>query len=125
MHGSIEEHVGAATLERYSLGEFGPAALETVVESHLLICAACRDRLARIEPFNTVHYTQDGPIYSRITQMQDGSFAARHWGRQIDGGSRYRDLAAAREYLLESFAQMFPEHMCGEACSDATDSMNS
>jgi len=49
--------------------------------------------------------------------MQDGSFSARHWGRQLDGGSRYQDLAAAREYLLESFAQMFPEHTCGEACS--------
>src|ERR1035438_2534470 len=95
VHGSIEEHIGAATLERYSLGEFGPAALEAVVEGHLLICAACRDRLAAIEPFNTVHSTPDGPFYSRITQLRDGSFAARHWGRQIDGGRRYADLAGA------------------------------
>jgi len=105
------------TLERYSLGEFGPAALEAVVECHLLICAACRDRLAEIEPFKTVHDTQDGPFYSRITQLRDGSFAAHHWGCQIDGGSRYQDLAAARKYLVDSFAEMFSEHECGEACS--------
>ena len=124
MHGSIDEHIGAATLERYSLGELGPAALEAVVECHLLVCAACRGRLAVIEPFNTVHYTQDGPVYSRITQLWDGSFAARHWGRQMDGGSRYQDLADARKYLLDSFAQMFPEHHCGEACSGVTDSVD-
>ncbi|MGD0668735.1 MAG: hypothetical protein ABSB23_14335 [Bryobacteraceae bacterium] len=124
MHGSIDEHIGAATLERYSLGQFGPAVLEAVVESHLLICAACRDRLAGIEPFNTVHFTEDGPIYSRITQMQNGSFSARHWGRQIDGGSCYQDLAAARKYLRDSFAQMFPEHRCVEACGDTTPSAN-
>ena len=124
MHGSIEEHVGAATLERYSLGEFGPAALEAVVESHLLICAACRDRLAAIEPFNKVHFTLDGPIYSRITQIQDRSFAARHWGRQMEGGRRFQDLPTACQYLFDSFAQMFPEHTCGEACSGpATPSM--
>jgi hypothetical protein len=120
MHGSSEEHIGAVTLERYSLGEFGPAALEAMVECHLLICAACGDRLAGIEPFSTVHYTQDGPVYSRITQLRDGSFAARHWGRQMDGGSRYQDLGDARKYLLDSFAQMFPEHKCGEACGGAT-----
>jgi hypothetical protein len=118
MHGSIDEHIGAATLERYSLGEFGPAALEAVVECHLLVCVACRDRLAGIEPFNTVHSTQDGPVYSRITQMQDGSFSARQWGRQLEGGGRYQDLAAARKYLLDSFAHMFPEHRCDESCGD-------
>jgi hypothetical protein len=38
----------------------------------------------------------------------------------MDGGGRYQDLAAARQYLLESFEQMFPEHTCGEACSDSS-----
>jgi integrase len=33
---------------------------------------------------------------------------ARHWGRQMDGRRRYQDLADARQYLLDSFAQMFP-----------------
>jgi len=123
MLSSGEEHIGAATLEGYSLRELGPAALEAV-ECHLLICADCRDRIAAIEPFNTVHSTQDGLFYSRVTQLRDGSFAARHWGCQIHGGSRYDDLAAARKYLLCSFARMFPNHKCGEACGDATPSVN-
>ena len=123
MHGSVGEHIGAATLEDYSLQELGPEALEAV-EGHLLICAACRDRLAGIEPFNTVHYTQNGPFYSRITQLRDGSFSARHWGCQIDGGGRYGDLADACKHLVDSFVQMFPEHACDEACGDATPSLN-
>ena len=113
----------AATLEGYSLQELGPEALDTA-ECHLLICATCRNRLAGIEPFNTVHYTKDGSFYSRVTQLRDGSFTARHWGCQIDGGGRYPDLAAACKYLVDSFAQMFPEHECGEACGDATPSQN-
>ena len=121
MHG--EEHIGAATLERYSLQELGPEALEAA-ECHLLICAACRERLAGIEPFNTIHYTPDGPFYSRITQLRDGSFAARHWGCQIEGGGRYLDLAGACRYLVDSFAQMFPEHECSEGCGDTTASLN-
>ena len=123
MHGSVEEHIGAATLEGYSLQELGREALDTA-ECHLLICATCRNRLAGIEPFNTVHYTKDGPFYSRITQLRDGSFAARHWGCQIDGGGGYADLAGACTYLVNSFAQMFPEHKCVEACRDTRPSLN-
>ena len=123
MHGSGEEHIGAATLEGYSLQELGPEALEAV-ECHLLICAACRDQLVGIEPFNTVHSTRNGPFYSRITQLRDGSFAARHWGCQINGGSRHDDLAAACKYLLDSFVRMFHGHKCGEGCGDATPRAN-
>jgi hypothetical protein len=108
MHGSVGEHIGAVTLEGYSLQELGPEVLEAA-DGHLLICAVCRDRLAEIEPFNTVHYTQDGPFYSRITQLRDGSFRARHRGCQIDGGGGYADLAGACKYLVNSFAQMFPQ----------------
>ena len=121
MHGSVEEHIGAATLVDYSVQELGPEALEAA-ECHLLICAACQKRLAGIEPFNTVHYTKDGLFYSRITQLRDGSFAAHHWGCQIEGGGRYPDLAAACKYLVDSFAQMFPEHECVEGCGDTTPS---
>ena len=119
MQFSDEEHIGAATLEGYSLQDLGPEVLEAA-ECHLLVCAACHDRLARIEPFNTIHYTEDGPFYSRVTQLRDGSFCARHWGCQIDGGGRYPDLSSACKYVLDSFVQMFPEHECGEACGVAS-----
>src|SRR5271169_3929606 len=88
MLSSGDEHIGTANLEGYSLQELGPEALEAV-ECHLLLCAACRDRLAEIQPFNTVHSTQNGPFYLRITQLRDGSFAARYWGCQIGGESRH------------------------------------
>ena len=54
--------------------------------------------------------------------MRDGSFWAHHWGCQIDGGGSYFDFIVAKKYLLDSFAQMFPEHECGEECgfTDAT-----
>ena len=38
MHGSVEEHIGTAALEGYSLQELGPEALEAA-DGHLLICA--------------------------------------------------------------------------------------
>jgi hypothetical protein len=109
------EHIGEATLEDYSLQKFGPEALEAA-ECHLLVCADCRDRLAGIEPFSAIHFTRDGLFYSRVTQLRDGSFWARHWGCQIDGGGCHRDLASAVKYLLDSFLQMFPEHQCGAGC---------
>ena len=77
MHGSIEEHIEAAVLEQYSLQVSYPEALEAL-ERHLRICAACRDRLNRIEPFNMIHCTPDGPFYSRITQLKDGYFSVHH-----------------------------------------------
>jgi hypothetical protein len=123
MHSSGEEHLGAATLEGHSLQKLGPEALEAV-ECHLLLCAACRDRLVGIEPFNTVHSTQNGLLYLRITQLRDGSFASRYWGCQIDGGSRHDDLAAACKYLLDSFVKTFPGHECGEGCGDVTPRAN-
>src|ERR1017187_3492462 len=109
MHGSIEEHIGAANLEGYSLQELGPEALEAA-ESHLLICAACQKRLAGIEPFNTIHYTPDGPFYSRITQLRDGSFRARHWGCQIDGGGGYADRSEERRVGKECRSRWSPYH---------------
>ena len=112
-----DEHVGPATLEDYSLQNLGPEALEAA-ECHILICACCRGRLAEIEPFSYIHYTPAGPFYSRITRLRNGLFWAHHWGCQVDGRSRYLDLASTRKYLLDSFVQMFPEHECGEACGD-------
>jgi hypothetical protein len=118
MHSSIEGHIGAAILERYSLRELATEELEAV-ERHLSRCSACRGGLTGIEPLNTVRQTQDGPFYSRITRLRDGSYVARHWGCQIHGGWRHGDLAAACKYLADSVAEMFPEHCCTEECTDA------
>jgi hypothetical protein len=121
MQPSENEHIGAAILEAYSLQKLDSEALEAT-ERHLLVCADCCAKLTRIEPFNFVHYTKDGPFHSRVTLMRSGLFFAHHWGCQIDGGGRYPDAVAAGKYLLASFAQMFPEHQCCEdcGCADAT-----
>lgn len=115
MQPSESKHIGAATLEKYSLQKLDLEAGERV-ECHLPVCGACRAQLAEIEPFSTIHNTQDGPFYSRVTQLRNGSFFARHWGCQIDGGGRHPDLASASKYLLDSFIQMFPEHDCRKGC---------
>jgi hypothetical protein len=81
MHGPIEEHIEAATLENYSLQVSSREALEDV-ECHLQVCAVCRQRLQEIEPFNMAHFIRDGLIYSRITQLKDGYF----WGQCCNFG---------------------------------------
>jgi len=115
-----DEHLDAAALEAYSLQRLDTLAIHGA-ECHLLVCADCCDRLKGIEPFSTIHYTQDGPFYSRVTQLRDGSFWAHNWGYQIHGGWQYSDVLEARKYLVDSFVQMFPEHECGKACGGTTD----
>ena len=106
-------HILEGTLEEYSLDHLPePAA----VEEHLLVCDFCRARLEAIEPINFIHFTEDGPIYSRATRLATGKVLARHWGEQLDGGGVFRSVSAARKYLTESFSQMFPEHKCDRRC---------
>src|ERR1017187_3662756 len=100
MRGSIEEHIGAATLEGYSLQELGPEALEAT-ECHLLICAACQKRLAGIEPFNTIHYTRGGPFSGALKK----SLESADWCDTCTAGRRAtRERAAAHPSVLSSLS---------------------
>jgi len=73
MHDSPEEHIGLPPYECYSLRELASEALEGA-ECHLLICAACRDRLAGIEPFNTAHYTKFEKVQAnQLVIIREGS----------------------------------------------------
>jgi len=112
---NIDDHISASELESYSLGRLSPSPV-AALEEHLLICERCRDRLTGIEPYNFVHYTIEGPFYSRITRLRTGSFFARHWGLSLRGGKEFRSRQGARAYLARTFAQMFPEHTCSELC---------
>ena len=80
----MEEHIPEKSLEEYSLDTMGTSVW--AVEEHLLICDSCRQRLEAIEPFNYVHFTADGPIYSRLTRLPNGAIMARHWGWDLQGG---------------------------------------
>jgi len=110
-----QKHSTEEELESYSLGSLS-SARTAVLEEHLLLCANCRARLDRMEPYNYVHYTKDGPFYSRVTRQRNGTFFARHWGRSVKGGKEFRSRQGARAYLMRSFRQMFPEHVCGKDC---------
>ena len=115
MDNSVAPHRSEEELENYSLGRIAPSH-SAALEEHLLVCESCRARLSGIEPFNFVHYTKDGPFYSRVTRLRTGTFRARHWGRNLEGGKEFRTLAGAKVYLVRSFAEMFPEHTCTTRC---------
>jgi hypothetical protein len=114
----MEEHVSIRTLEECSLGELTESRVGDI-EEHLRIWDYCRGRLQGIEPVNFVHFTEDGPVYSRATRLTTGKVIARHCGKELSGGKVCGDLSAARRYLSESFSQMFPEHTCDGRCSPA------
>ena len=112
---AMAEHISYGMLEEYSLDKLAESAVPAV-EEHLLVCDHCRAWLDAIEPVNFLHFTEDGPIYSRATLLATGQVMARHWGKSLDGGRVCGSVSAARKYLSQSFAQMYPEHKCGAKC---------
>jgi hypothetical protein len=115
----IDAHQSGEALESYSLGRLPPSGT-AALEQHLLVCQRCRAKLNAIEPYNFVHYTRDGPFYSRITKLRTGTLVARHWGRSLEGGKEFRTRKGAKAYLTRTFSRMFPEHTCTARCG-ATD----
>ena len=115
MQADIDAHESGEDLECYSLGRLAPSRA-AAVERHLLICQRCLAKLNAIEPYNFVHYTSDGPFYSRITKLRTGTFIARHWGRSLEGGKEFRTRKGAKAYLARTFSRMFPEHACTARC---------
>ncbi|HLY18918.1 MAG TPA: hypothetical protein VKR61_16925 [Bryobacteraceae bacterium] len=111
----IRHHLTGESLEQYSLRRLSPANVASL-EEHLLLCEQCRIALNAIEPYNYVHFTADGPVYSRVTRLRSGDFAARHWGRRLDGGNEFRTSRGGKAYLIRTFSQMFPEHVCTKSC---------
>jgi|ERR1017187_7745950 hypothetical protein len=121
MQEDADGHQSGEDLESYSLRSLAPSRTGAF-EQHLLFCQQCRARLHAIEPYNFVHYTRDGPIYSRVTKLRTGAFFARHWGENLEGGKEFRTKRGAKAYLARTFARMFPEHKCTARCG-ATNSI--
>jgi|SRR5579862_7302620 len=115
MEDVTEGHVLDGTLEEYSLHELEKSRVGAVAE-HLRTCRRCRARLEAIEPVNFVHFTEDGPVYSRVTRLTTGKVIARHWGKELDGGKVCGSVTKAKRYLQVSFWKMFPEHTCEGRC---------
>jgi hypothetical protein len=73
-----------------------------------------------IEPFNFVHFTSAGPVYLRATRLTSGKVMARR--REAVGGRMFDTVAAAKHYLEESFALIFPAHNYDERCGPLQES---
>jgi hypothetical protein len=123
-----EIHPSDDELEAYILGSASDTALDKV-EEHLLICERCRRELAHSEQhvstikrggdgkrLRSIHLTVDGSIFGAIHSGADGKWIARHWGSQLDGFKNCDSIEEANAYLMDSFQQMFPEHLCSEEC---------
>jgi hypothetical protein len=125
-------HSSSDELEAYSLGLSSDGNLEKV-EEHLLICERCQNELTLTDQYiramkgalaspqggrrlRSVHITEDGPVFGAMHDGAEGKYVARHWGRQLDGGRTCDSAEEANAYLMESFRQMFPEHVCSEQC---------
>ena len=119
MQGRADDHQTAMDLECYSLGKLTLSRL-AAFEQHLLICLQCEIALDAIEPYNFIHYTRDGPFYSRITKLSKGTYLARHWGRTLEGGKEFRTCEGAKAYLVRSFFRIFLEHACTGRCGATT-----
>jgi hypothetical protein len=117
--GHIDDHQSGEDLENYSLGRLAASRMPEV-EQHLLVCEQCRTKLSDIEPYNSVHYTRDGPFYSRVTKLRTGALFARYWGRSLEVGKEFQTHQGARAYPARTFSQMFPHHICTAHCG-ATD----
>lgn len=119
VHGSVQtamrDHIPDHDVEQYSLDKL-PSSNSVIIEEHLLVCEYCRARLLGIEPVNYVHFTDHGPVYSRITTLTTGEMMARHWGDELDLGKVFRNMSDAEQYLNTSFSQMFPKHTCDGRC---------
>jgi hypothetical protein len=127
-------HPSSEELEAYAIGLLLEAELEKV-EEHLLICERCQNELALADQYiqamkkatvspvagrrlRSIHITEDGPVFGARHSGGDGKWLARHWGRQLDGGRICDSVEEANAYLMESFWQMFPEHVCSDRCRD-------
>lgn len=127
----MTDHIDEARLESYVLGRLVASELGDV-EEHVLICEECRNRaegldsfiaglcaaneLLNSEPLRMTHLTTDGPIRLRVDNAAAGGWNASFSGRQLEGGRWFPELREANEYLLKTFAELFPEHACGKDC---------
>jgi hypothetical protein len=119
------EHINLSELTDYAAGRVFARTTLVELEEHLFLCGECRsvvvkldsDASSRRRPLEITHTTADGLIQLWIEQSLSGRWLARFSGDQLDGGQEFGNLESARTFALQSFEQMFPEHVCNLACS--------
>jgi hypothetical protein len=99
--------------------------LTAVQANHLFLCGECqkivvtldREALSYGRPLEITHATADGPIRLWVEQSLSGRWLARYAGGQLNGGQEFGSVESARTFALQSFDEMFSEHVCTHACS--------
>lgn len=119
-------------LEQYSLGRLAGGELRRV-EEHLLLCSKCQDRLTAVDSYvramrdgakrltdvriSLTHQTRDGPVHVHVIRSSKGKWIARLLGRELDLMREFASVEEATEYVLQSFAELFPQHRCTRSCA--------
>ncbi len=124
-------HPSSDDIDEYVLGRLTGPTLASI-QQHLSCCSDCRFQVKVVEEMIAIlrkaprkavalrfqHETQDGMITSEVIRITRRKWIAHHTGPQLDGGITTSTLRAANAYLVDSFAQMFPDHICTEKCGD-------
>ena len=127
-HGTEFEgaHPDEDTIEAFALGRLEAASVLT----HVTRCDVCAEHVAEVrllrqalarwkQTHPTVlfeHHTPAGVIRGTY-QCSAGRYVARVLGPDIDCTTFSDHPAAAVDWCTTTFAEMFPHHQCGEACS--------
>ena len=123
------QHPSEEVLEQYALERLLGEELERV-EEHLLICEDCRSRLSALDefvqafravsevsgPITFAHQTEDGPVFLQVFYAGGGFWVGKFWGAELEGRQVFSGPEDAWEYVRRSFQEMFPGHICTQAC---------
>jgi len=89
-------------------------------EKHLEACPRCIKLLEKVRatvPASLVHQTEDGPVHLWAKLDGKAGWRAQIWGLELAGARRFETLQEANRYLRDSFAEMFPGHVCSAQCA--------
>jgi len=109
--------------EAYLTNRMPPHAIRKFDE-HIARCPRCAGIVEDVRaalPVSLVHGTEDGPVHLWASPDKEGRWKARIWGRQLAGARRFQTLTEANRHLLDSFARMFPDHLCSGGCEPLDD----
>lgn len=128
------EHVPEDRLERYASNGDLPEPELSLVESHLLACSVCQDRLARLDatratadedaaqqklsaaiPLWQAHPTRDGLVRLWVQAIKR-SWAACLRGRQLDCRFSCGTQGMAVDTCARALRELYPEHRCRATC---------
>ena len=131
---TLAEHVPEDRLERYASNGDLPEPELSYVEKHLLACAICQDRLAKVDAmraaveedatveklsaaisFWQAHPTREGLVRLWVQAIQ-GQWAACLRGRQLDCRFTCGSPAMAVDTCATAFRELYPDHCCGATC---------